>query len=191
MINIDEIIESIKCEEKNKGRVVIGIDGRCGAGKTTLSKELVSALGGEIIHMDDFYIPKELRVKERLSEPGGNVHYERFNQEVAGNIRTNKDIHYRIFSCKTMSFVDSITVKADTKIIIVEGSYSLHPMFRDIYDIKIFCNIDNETQKERIIKRNGKEAYKGFEAKWIPMEEEYFNCFKIQDICSFKVDPKI
>ena len=32
--------------------------------------------------MDDFFLPMELRTAERLEEPGGNVHYERFSAEV-------------------------------------------------------------------------------------------------------------
>lgn len=34
---------------------IIAIDGRCAAGKTTLADRLVKELGGDVIHMDDFF----------------------------------------------------------------------------------------------------------------------------------------
>lgn len=34
---------------------IIAIDGRCAAGKTTLAARLVKELGGDVIHMDDFF----------------------------------------------------------------------------------------------------------------------------------------
>ena len=38
---------------------------------------------------------------------------------------------------------------------IIEGSYSLHPYFKDPYDLHIFMDIDPDSQMENIIKRNG------------------------------------
>ncbi|MEI3593674.1 MAG: DUF3842 family protein [Lachnospiraceae bacterium] len=59
------------------GMRIIAIDGRCAAGKTTLAARLAKELGGDVIHMDDFFCRLTLRTQERRSEPGGNVHYER------------------------------------------------------------------------------------------------------------------
>lgn len=59
----------------------------------------------------------------------------------------------------------------------------MHPLFSDIYDVKLFCTVDIEEQKERIIKRNGLDIYKTFEAKWIPMEKKYFKEFSIMEKC--------
>ena len=61
---------------------IIAIDGRAASGKSTLAQQLGELLDADVIHMDDFFLPPSLRTKERLSEPGGNVHYERFAEEV-------------------------------------------------------------------------------------------------------------
>ena len=37
------------------GMRIIAIDGRCAAGKTTLAARLAKELGGDVIHMDDFF----------------------------------------------------------------------------------------------------------------------------------------
>ena len=69
------------------GAHVIAIDGRAASGKTTLSLALGDILGAGVVHMDDFFLPGELRTKERLSEAGGNLHRERFSDEVVSHIR--------------------------------------------------------------------------------------------------------
>ena len=48
------------------GMRIIAIDGRCAAGKTTLAARLAKELGGDVIHMDDFFLPLELRTEERF-----------------------------------------------------------------------------------------------------------------------------
>ena len=50
---------------------LVAIDGRCAAGKTTLAGELQAALGCNVVHMDDFYLPFSRRTAERMARPGG------------------------------------------------------------------------------------------------------------------------
>ncbi|MEK3909347.1 P-loop NTPase fold protein [Oceanobacillus sp. FSL W7-1309] len=59
----------------------IAIDGRCGSGKTSLAEMLKQEFDMNVFHMDDFFLPFEMKTKERLSESGGNVHYELFKRK--------------------------------------------------------------------------------------------------------------
>ena len=63
-------------------RLLIAVDGRCASGKTTLAATLEEETGCNVVHMDDFFLRPEQRTPQRLAEPGGNVDYERFRQEV-------------------------------------------------------------------------------------------------------------
>lgn len=67
----------------NTPRLIIGIDGCCASGKTTLAQRLYSDFGADLIHMDDFFLPPSLRTPARYEEPGGNIHYERFFTQIA------------------------------------------------------------------------------------------------------------
>jgi len=150
---------------------IIAIDGRAASGKSTIAKALKAIIGAEIIHMDDFFLPPELRTPERLAEPGGNIHYERFAQEVLPFIAG--PFEYKIFDCNTMTYNGTRKVPP-SKWRIVEGSYSQHPKFGNYMNLRVFSDIDPQTQMERIIARNGPQMAKMFADKWIPSEERYF-----------------
>ena len=67
--------------------------------------------------------------------------------------------------------------------IILEGSYSCHPLLQKYSDLKIFMDIDPEEQLKRVLARDGISKYDEFKEKWIPLEENYFNAYDIRSIC--------
>lgn len=159
---------------------VIAIDGRCAAGKTTLAGWLAGELGGDVIHMDDFFLPPELRTIDRRREPGGNVHYERFLTEVIPNLRNDRGFSYQRFDCSCMALGEWLPVQNDS-FVFVEGAYSCHPVLGEYMDRKVFLDIDCGQQRERILRRNGEERLQVFLQKWIPLEEAYFQAFSIEE----------
>ena len=151
---------------------VLVIDGRSASGKTTLARQLASILKTDVVHMDDFFLPPELRTKDRYAEPGGNVHYERFMQEVLPHLRDPEPFSYRRFDCSTMKPGDMRDIRSG-QWRIVEGAYSLHPKFGRYADLTIFYDITPEEQARRILLRNGERGLKMFQSRWIPLEELY------------------
>lgn len=170
-----EKIEGLPGDKK-----IIAIDGRCASGKTTLSRELSEALGCGVIHMDDFFLPPGLRTERRLSEPGGNVHYERFASEVLPRLGERKGFAYRRFDCRSMEPGEECVVP-EGEIRIVEGAYSCHPLFGNYMTLKVFCDVGPEEQLKRIAARNGEQALAVFRERWIPMEERYFKFFSVKE----------
>ena len=164
---------------KKQDRIIIAIDGGAASGKSTSALNLSYLWGCSVIHMDDFFLPPELRTEERLKEPGGNVHYERFEEEVLPFLRGNSSFSYRLFSCKKMDFDGNIPVKP-SPIIVIEGAYSHHPRFGDYADIKVFADVTPDEQASRIIMRNRANA-ESFFSRWIPMENRYFETFGIRE----------
>lgn len=182
-----DVFEVIKNLLKDNQKLVIAIDGRCGGGKSSLGAMLTEKFDCNLFHMDDFFLPFEMKTSERLSKAGENVHYERFEEEILRHIKNNNLIIYRKYLCNKGEFSQPIKVELKN-LIIVEGSYSLHPTLRNYYDYKIFINVDPKVQYERILKRNGKEKLKDFLNKWIPMEEHYFKELHIKNHCNLVLD---
>ena len=159
---------------------VIAIDGRAASGKTTKAALLSEVLDAPVIHMDDFFLPPALRTPERLSQPGGNVHYERFAEEVLPHLRTGEAFAYRIFDCSQMDFNGEREIPA-APVRIVEGSYAHHPALADYADLRVFTSVDMQEQMARILRRNGEKMAEMFRTRWIPMEEAYFAAFGIRE----------
>ncbi len=159
---------------------VAAIDGRCASGKTTLAEQLAGATGAGVIHMDDFFLPEELRSEERLRESGGNVHYERFLEEVLPIVRSGLKFDYRRYDCSRMEPGEKRWIPAGN-LRIVEGAYSCHPKFGDYMDLRVFCDVPPLEQRRRIRLRNGEDALPVFLGRWIPMEEKYFSAYHIRE----------
>ena len=158
---------------------LIAIDGHCASGKTTLGDRLHDELGGNLFHMDDFYLPWALKTEERMKEPGGNVDYERFDREVLQHLLNREDFSYRCFDCGTQSLKEPVSV-TDSEINIIEGSYAMHPSLIDDYDLKIYVKCDEKTRLRRIEMRDP-EKYEDFVKMWIPLENIYFDTCKIEE----------
>lgn len=179
LIPLLQVIAALPANKKGQA-TVITIDGRAASGKSTLADQLAAILQAGLIHMDDFFLPPALRSENRLAEAGGNVHYERFAEEVLPQLRNTESFSYTCFDCSQMAMGESRTIAA-SPYRIAEGSYSNHPFYGDYADLKILCDIDSETQMQRILNRNGEELAEMFRTRWIPMEENYFFTFNIRD----------
>ena len=171
------MIEQIKQLLKEKEYVVIAIEGCAASGKTTLAKKLSNMFNASVIHMDDFFLPLEKRTEERLNTPGGNIDYERFKEEVVNNL--DNDFTYNAFNCSIMKVDKEVFVKK-TNLLIIEGSYSLHPYFGKYYDLSIFLDIDKDEQIDRIRNRDGEKLLKMFIEKWIKYETNYHDYYNIK-----------
>lgn len=171
-------------QNSRKETIVIAIDGKCGSGKTTLSNYLHSLIPSNLFHLDDFFLQSYQRTEERLSEIGGNVDYERFNEEVVQAIKEKRPIEYIKYNCST-SNLEHIIQMNSRRINIVEGSYSHSPRIELEYDMKIFIDIPYELQLDSIRKRNGIEKLEQFKNVWIPKENKYFEFFLIKEKSDF------
>lgn len=177
-----KVIERALEETELTKTVIIAIDGVCGGGKSTLGKALAKKYACSLFHMDDFFLQPRQRTKERYEQPGGNVDYERFQEEILAHLSDEDGLSYRPFLCRTMTFGDVVRMP-HRRLNIIEGAYSCHPYFGDVYQARFFVEASPEVQKERLLARNGKEQYERFVREWIPMENRYFDAFAIRRQC--------
>lgn len=186
MSSLDESVVMIQHEierqKKENSLLIIAIDGRCASGKTTLAAALSKKIGCEVIHMDDFFLQPYQRTAKRYQEAGGNVDHERFEKEVLIPLRKCGACTFQRYDCSLQRLSEEVSIDAQS-VIIVEGSYSLHPCLYSYYDLKIFLDIDKKKQMDRIKKRNGEDRLEIFLSTWIPLEEKYFSVCQIKEKC--------
>ncbi len=164
---------------------IIAIDGNCASGKTSLANDLKTFFkDAAILHIDDFYLPKALRKATWFSDIAGNINLD-YIKEVLNNYRNTNKLSYKPFDCHSQSFLENHTC-IKPKLLIVEGSYALHPSLINNYDSKIFLNCNHDIQLKRLANRN--EDLNQFQNIWIPKELAYFNKYSPNKQCEFLFD---
>lgn len=168
------------------GNVTLAIEGGSASGKTTLASMLEQVYDCSLLHMDDFFLQSHQRTKERLSEPGGNVDRERFLEEVLLPLSRREPIEYRPFDCsiEDITFSTRIMPKPLT---VIEGAYSMHPDLAPYYNLSIFLDVNENTQRKRIEKRNTPQMAERFFNEWIPLERTYFEKLDVKNRCDLVV----
>jgi len=176
---------------QQKRCVLLAIEGCAGSGKSSLAALLQELYGGEIVPVDDFFLRPEQRTPERYAQPGGNMDRERLEAEVLMPLLSGQEeICYRPFDCHTMSLRNPVHLRR-AHLIIVEGSYSMHPQLERYYDLSVFLQVSPEEQYARILRRDGEEWAKIFQDRWIPLENVYFAETRAAERCRFLVEESV
>lgn len=183
---INILLKTIEELSHEKDHLIVALDGRCASGKTTLAAYLKESMECNIIPMDHFFLQPHMRTPQRLSQPGGNVDYERFFTEILLPLKTGEKFTYQPYNCKKQSLDSAIEV-VPAAITIIEGSYSCHPYLRNSYDLKVFLSTPADEQKRRITERNGENGWEMFRKRWIPLEELYFSNLEIDKQCDIRI----
>jgi len=128
---------------------LIAIDGRAGAGKTTLAASFYEELSVDktvaVIHMDDLYDGWENALSERLTQTLESI-VKSHQSKVAFEID--------IFNWKSMSF-DSKRVINPVDILILEGVGAGQKVVRDAGATLYWLDIDAEVGIQRVLNRDG------------------------------------
>ncbi|MBR3640559.1 MAG: uridine kinase [Oscillibacter sp.] len=186
ILKTDALAPLLAALNRAEGRVILAIDGGSCSGKSTLAAALAERYGGEVFHMDDFYLRPAQRTPERYAEAGGNVDRERFAQEVLEPLRRGERVAYRAFDCHAMTLRPAVS-RGTARVRIVEGSYALHPALREYYDLTALLRVSKETQRERVLAREGERAAAFFE-RWIPLEDAYLAATRPEAFADFVID---
>lgn len=168
MIIIPEnLIKEIQAR-KTTNVLLIGIDGCGGAGKSTFATELAAALiDSQIIHIDDFYKPKEKRITITETTPvHSNFEFDRLIDEVILPISKNTLATYHTPLGETM------TAKPEGYIL-YEGLGTLGPVLREYFDYRIWIESPHNLRRERGINRDTEQWTKIWDEEYLPQDTRY------------------
>lgn len=175
-----EITAMILEAAQGKRRLLVTLDGPCAGGKSTLASALARELSAAVLHTDDFVVPHAQKTAERLSQPGGNCHWERLTEETLLPWKAGKAASFRRYDCQRDLLLPAEAVP-DKKILILEGSYGNLPAIRALADVRVFVTAPKKRRMERLARRETPEALDRFFSLWIPLENAYFAAFGLPD----------
>ncbi|SRR5581483_3245243 len=149
-------------------KLVIGIAGGTGSGKSTLADKLIKTFEDRaiLIHQDDYYkdlsyLTEEERAKQNFDHPD-SVDFELLHHHLI-QLKNNQSVQIPIYNfCHHSREADTHSAHS-AEIIIVEGMLLFTmPEIRDLFDLKIFVETDDDIRLLRRIERDMRERARDF-----------------------------
>ena len=163
-----ELLDTIEELKKTYNAFAVAIDGMTGAGKTALAAHLSKKYGAPVVHLDDFRLPLSERKPDWETTPGGEMDFERFDEEIVTPWLTQKPLVYSVVDPKSGEITERRALP-DGQMFLFEGTYALHPLIRDFYDLRLFMKVDGQVQASRL-EKDGTPV----DASALARENEYF-----------------
>ncbi len=161
-------------------RIVLGIAGGTGSGKTTLAKGIKNALGKDAVLLcHDYYynknsdMPYEERCIQNYDHPGSletDLLIEHVNE-----LKEGRQIKRPVYSFVTHTRQEETIEVNPAKVIIIEGILLFeNPALREVMDIKVYVDTDSDIRLSRRIKRDVNERGRSLNS----VLEQYVNIVK-------------
>jgi pantothenate kinase len=162
----DEFVARLASAASRHPRLLVGIAGAPGAGKSTLAEATANALGADavVLPMDGFHLPQRRLValgrRDRMGAPD-TFDLDAF-AEVLRALRAPAagPVPAPLFDRTIEEPVpDALEIGPDIRVVLVEGNYLLHD--RDgwervgaLLDLIAYVDLDDEVRRERLIARH-------------------------------------
>jgi pantothenate kinase len=163
---IDEALARIEALRSGKRRVLVGVAGCPGAGKSTLAAELVEALGSiaAVVPMDGFHLADAELVRRGWRARKGAPHTFDVSGYVALLRRVRDELDRPVYAPRfdrqiEDSIAAAICVEPDVEVVITEGNYLLldtdgWELIAPLLDARWFVDLDDELRLARLIARH-------------------------------------
>jgi pantothenate kinase len=176
---LSEIAEVVRARMSGEYRIVVGIAGAPGAGKSTIAAELAEALTPDavVLPMDGFHYPQarlvELGRRERMGAPD-TFDVDAFRTTLVairrGFQNSANPVDAPGFDRESEEPVpDGIRISPEFCVVIVEGNYLLldsggWERIAPMVDLTLFVELDREPRIERLVARHEKYGKSATEA---------------------------
>jgi uridine kinase len=146
-----------------KRKVIVGVAGGSGSGKTTFARKVLeqsraAGISGQMFSLDNYYRPLgHLSLEERKAYNFDHPHAIDFELalEQLESLRKGESIHQPVYDFKAHTRGPEPRLLEPTQLIIVEGLYALYRNeLLDLYDYKIFVSTGIATAALRRISRD-------------------------------------
>lgn len=163
-----------------KAATIICITGGTGAGKTCLAQKLCEKIKDdcEIISQDSYYrdlshLSPEERDQVNFDHPD-SIEFDLLKDHLL-KLKAGQSIEVPLYSFKAHNRTDQTRKVDSKKVILLEGILLLAvPEIRDLIDIKIFVDVEDDVRLLRRIRRDLEERGRTLES----VEKQYFSTVK-------------
>ena len=164
LTTLDEVAGVIGRRAASVPRMIVGLAGQPGSGKSTVAAHIVGLLGSsaQVLPMDGFHLPQarlvELGRRDRMGAPD-TFDIAGFVAVIRG-LRQGGSMDAPGFDRVVEEPVPGdLSIAADTRIVLVEGNYLLHEgdgwqATVGLLDLRLYLEVDPLIRRERLIARH-------------------------------------
>ncbi len=171
--SIDELIALVKENQQSADRLVIGISGFGGSGKSTLCNKLSSRFPtATVIHVDDF-----IETNEDGALPGYPHDWNKFEELTLKRLKSGNSVTSKIYDWQTNKLINTKTTVS--QLILIDGPATLlQEKYRPYIDLSIWLDVPHEVATARGKKRDkeeqGVDHDELWDTVWAPLEAQGF-----------------
>jgi len=171
-----------------RGSVFVALDGRSGAGKSTIADVIAQACRSRgvtvtVIGGDDFYAGGSADAWDQRSpaEKANQVIDWQRQHRLLENLRLHGSANWYPFDWEAPEWdsdpaplQSTPTSATSADIVILEGAYSARPELHDVLDILVLLDTPPEQRRRQLLQREGDHYRTDWEARWSAAEDHYF-----------------
>ncbi len=188
MTEIRDLLEAIERLLTERRRIVVGISGYAGAGKSVLARRVVDAVDGAVrVRGDDFLDP--VRVHRRSSDWDG-VERERLRAEVLEPFRDGRAVQVRRLDWNTGQRGEP-TPLPRASVLVIDSIGIFRPDLLPWFDLTVWVQTDLEVARERGMNRDraaGMDHDDLWTRVWTPNDQAFEQVFSPREHAALVLD---
>lgn len=172
LVSPDELVRELTARASGE-RLLVGIDGRPCAGKSTLVAALETRCTAQTVSLDAFVRP--FRDGSPLPSPAFPFPYVRYDEflDCIRALAAGREVEVSAYDFETDAIsAIPITVRA-TGVILIEGVSALNEQTRNCLDLGVYVVSDAATRLEAIRTRDQGRFTRWWHELWLPSEALY------------------
>ncbi|MFB9309086.1 uridine kinase [Agromyces hippuratus] len=190
MVDTDTVLEFVEVARAEAGRrIVVGVSGYCGAGKSTLARSLAEHTDIVRLRGDDFLDPAR---SHRRSSDWDGVERVRLADEVLRPFHEGRGGAFRPYDWNLGCLGDPRPLPT-AEVIVVDLIGLFHPETVNLLDVRIWMDLDLATAAERGKARDdalGRSHARLWDEVWVPNDRDFAERFRPRDQAHLIVDSR-
>ena len=160
------------------GPILVALDGRSAAGKSTLAGEVAPLVGAVVIDGDDFYSGGTAETWDAMSaaEKANHCMDWRRQRPVLEKLASGLPATWHPYDWEADDGSLTLTsvVCDPAPVIILDGAYSARPELADLFDLRVLLDAPATLRRAQLIEREGEGYREEWNARWDEAEQWYF-----------------
>lgn len=158
--------------------VLVALDGRSAAGKSTLAAAVAPLVGAHVLDGDDFYSGGTAETWDAMSaaEKASHCIDWRRQRPVLEKLARGEPASWRPYDWEADdgSLSDPPVNCDPAPVIILDGAYSARPELADLFHLRVLLDAPTDLRKMRLVQREGEDYRVDWNRRWDDAEHWYF-----------------